>query len=467
MTDSDRHAHAHATASISHKLGIDPVGKLLRVYALPAIVGCVVNMLYNVADRIFIARGVSSIALSGLSVTLPVMTFLQAFGMLVGAGAAARISILFGQRRRDLAEALLGNAFLLTLLFSLSTIALCFIFLEPILICFGASEASLPYAVEYLNIALPGNIFANITFSYTAVMRSVGHPQKAMYMMLLGALLNVLLDPIFIFGFGLGIAGAAIATVISMTISAFFVVAHFLHPKSEIRLRLSNFRLEKKYVLSILSIGISPFAINALASLISIVKNRSLLTYGADSDLTAYSGDMAVASYGIVTSIAMLILMVAFGISQGTQPIIGYNYGARNIDRVKQTFHLALKINVMMGVIGSILSLFIPRILASVFTQDPVLLHVTERAISTELPAMWAIGFQITCVQFFYSIGKATNAIILSLSRQLFFLLPLMLILPRFMGVFGVWVSSPVSDVIASILSLLFISHYFRNKLDK
>lgn len=449
----------------AHLLGTEPIGKLLRHYALPAIVGSVVNVLYNVVDRIFIAQGVSSLALSGLAVTLPVMTFVQAFSILIGAGAASRISILLGQKKRDEAENLLGNAFLLSIISSATVITGCMIFIRPMLLQFGASEASLPYALDYLAIVLPGNIFANITYSYNAVMRSTGYPKKAMYTMLIGAVLNFILDPIFIFGFGWGIQGAAIATVISMVIGMIWVLRHFLSKDSLLQIRPKYFKLHKRYVLSILSIGVSPFMVQLLASLVNVIKNASLYKYGQLSPITEYSGDMAVASMGIVSSIAMLILMVTFGISQGIQPIIGYNYGAANYARVKKTFKLAAAFNVSLGLIGALMAVFIPNLLARIFTQDPHLISVSATAISVEIMAMWAVGFQITSVQFFQSIGKAWRAMILSFSRQAIFLIPLLLILPRFYGIMGVWAASPVADVLSASLSVIFVTVYFKKRL--
>lgn len=450
----------------AHSLGTEPIGKLLRHYALPAIIGNVVNVLYNVVDRIFIAQGVSSLALSGLAVTLPVMTFVQAFSMLIGAGAASRISILLGQKKRDEAENLLGNAFLLSIISSATVITGCMIFIRPMLLQFGASEASLPYALDYLAIVLPGNIFANITYSYNAVMRSTGYPKKAMYTMLIGAVLNFILDPIFIFGFGWGIQGAAIATVISMVIGMIWVLRHFLSKDSLLQIRPKYFKLQKHYVLSILSIGVSPFMVQLLASLVNVIKNASLYKYGQLSPITEYSGDMAVASMGIVSSIAMLILMVTLGMSQGIQPIIGYNYGAANYARVKKTFKLATTFNVSLGLIGALMAVFIPNLLARIFTQDPHLISVSVTAISVEIMAMWAVGFQITSVQFFQSIGKAWRAMILSFSRQAIFLIPLLLILPRFYGIMGVWAASPVADVLSASLSVIFVTVYFKKRLN-
>lgn len=443
-------------------LGTAPIGRLLWHYAIPSIVGMSVNVIYSVVDRIFIAQGAGSLALSGLAVTMPLMTFLQAFGILVGAGASSRISILLGQKRRDEAERLLGNAFLLSVLLSVTTIALCMIWGRPLLREFGASEASLPYALEYMSIVVPGNIFANLTFSYNSVMRATGYPRKAMYTMLIGAALNTILDPIFIFGFGWGIRGAAWATVISMLVGMIFVLSHFTRRDSYLRIRPVFMKPEWKYIASIIGIGVSPFSIQLCFSLINTIKNRQLYAFGQQSATSYFSGDLAVASYGIVGSIAMLILMTIFGISQGTQPIIGYNYGAGNWDRVKKTYTISCYINVVIGLIGAGFAYLFADLLARLFTPEAELVAVSAHAIRIELLATWAVGLQITSVQFFQSLGAVWRSLILSLSRQVIFLIPMILILPSFMGLDGVWAASPVSDILSALLSIVFIRLFFR-----
>lgn len=447
-------------------LGTAPIGKLLRFYALPSIIGTTVNVLYNVVDRIFISQGVGSVALSGLAATLPVMTILQSMGVLIGAGAAARISILLGQKKKGDAEELLGNAFFLSLILNVVFITSAMIFMRPLLLNFGASEASLPYAMDYLMIVVPGSVFSNLTFSYNAVMRATGYPRKAMYTMLIGAVLNFILDPLFIFGFKLGIRGAGYATVISMFIGMIWVLNHFLSKGAFLKIRLRNFKLKKRHVLGIVSIGVAPFLVQVLASMTTFIKNTALQKYGALSPITLYNGDLAVASFGIVSSIAMLIIMVSFGLSHGMQPIIGYNFGAGNMDRVKKTFSLAAKINVIVGVIGALIALMTPDILTRIFTSDPELIHVSRKAMSIELLATWSACYQITSVQFFQSIGSAGKSIMISLSRQLVFLIPLLILLPRIFGVEGVWYSTPISDFMSAVLSVILVRRYFK-KIDE
>lgn len=448
-------------------LGTAPIGRLLWHYAIPSIVGMSVNVLYSVVDRIFIAQGAGSLALSGMAVTMPLMTFLQAFGILVGAGASSRISILLGQKRKDEAERLLGNAFVLSIILSVVTIALCMIWGRPLLREFGASEASLPYALEYMGIVVPGNIFANLTFSYSSVMRATGYPKKAMYTMLIGAVLNTVLDPIFIFGFGWGIRGAAWATVISMFIGMIWVLHHFMRRESYLRIRPQFLGLRWRYIKNIVGIGISPFSIQLCFSLINTIKNRQLYKFGQQSEVSFFNGDLAVASYGIVGSIAMLILMTIFGISQGTQPIIGYNYGAGNWERVRRTFRISACTNVLIGAVGAVVAYLFADYLARMFTPETELVAVSAHAIRIELIATWAVGLQITSVQFFQSLGAVWRSLILSLSRQVIFLIPMILWLPNLMGLDGVWAASPVSDVLSAMLSVIFIELFFRKMKKK
>lgn len=357
---------------------------------------------------------------------------------------------------------MLGSAFLLSLTISSLVIVLLMIFARPLLMQFGASEASLPYALDYLNIVLPGNIFANITYSYNAVMRATGYPKKAMKTMLIGAVLNFVLDPLFLFVFDMGIAGVALATVISMFVGMIWVLHHFTRPDTNVKLRVRNFKFNWGYTLAIVSIGVAPFVTHLMASIVNIYKNRLLYDYGMTSPIDFYSGDLAVAANGVIQSVAMLTLMFMFGISQATQPILGYNYGAGNLGRVRDTFRIARKMNFLIGVIGASITLIWPGIVARAFTSDPQLIAVCEVGLRIELAAMWAVGIQVTGVQFFQSLGKAARALLLSFSRQLIFLVPALAILPRVMGLTGVWTALPVADVLSMILCMTMTSSYFR-----
>lgn len=423
------------------------ISKLVWDYALPAIIGTMVNATYNIVDRVFIGQGVGALAISGLAVTFPVMNLIAALGMLVGAGASSRISINLGKKDPERAEKILGNSFLLTIVLNLIFITLLMIFLEPILMAFGASEETYPYARDYLQIILPGNIFVTMTYSFNSMMRASGYPQKAMYTMLIGAALNIILDPIFIFVFDMGIAGVAWATVISMFIGMLFVMYHFTRKTTTLRLRKKNIRFEKDILIAIVSIGLSPFFMQVAASGVAVLMNTSLKNYG---------GDLAIGAYGILVSLIMLITMFVIGLNQGLQPIIGYNYGAEIYDRVKAAFYYGVKIATVVTTLGFVFGVFFPRVFARAFTSDPQLLDLAENAMRISIVAFPLVGFQVVISGYFQSIGQAKKSIILSLSRQIIFLIPSIIILPRMFGLDGVWAATPFSDFLASLLAFTF-----------
>ena len=424
------------------------ISKLLWEYALPGIVGTVVTALYNVVDRIFIGQVEGAIAISGLAITFPVMALVSSLGMLVGSGAAARISISLGKRDHLTAEQILGSSLLLTVLLNAVFITLIYLLLEPILMAFGASSLTYPYARSYLEIVLLGNVFVSLCYNFNAMMRSSGYPTKAMTTMLIGAVLNVILSPLFLFVFNLGIRGVAWATVISMFIGMLFVMHHFTRRSSVIRLRWKNIRLNGPIILSIISIGLSPFSMQVAASGVALLMNTSLLRYG---------GDLAVGAYGIVNSILMLILMVVLGLNQGTQPIIGYNYGAGNYRRVRETLFYALKMATIFTTVGFLIGQFFPQLLTSAFTSDEELLEISGTGLRLAMLALPLVGFQIVSSNFFQSIGFATKSIVQSLSRQLIFLVPGILLLPRIWGLKGLWIAIPVSDTLSALLSLYLL----------
>ena len=423
------------------------ISKLVWDYALPAIVGTMVNATYNIVDRIFIGQGVGALAISGLAITFPVMNLTSAIGMLVGAGAASRISINLGKKNPERAEKILGNSFLLTIVLNLVFMTLLMIFLEPILMAFGASEDTFPYARDYLQVILPGNIFMTMTFSFNNMMRASGYPKKAMYTMLIGAALNIILDPIFIFVFDLGIAGVAWATVISMFIGMLFVMYHFTRKTTTLRLRRKNMRFERDILIAIVSIGLSPFLMQLAASAVAVLMNTSLKLYG---------GDLAIGAFGILNSMFMIIVMFVIGLNQGLQPIIGYNYGAETYSRVKETFYYGIKIATVVTSLGFVFGMFFPRLFAQAFTSDDELLDLAENALRIAIVAFPLVGFQVVISGYFQSIGQAKKSIAMSLSRQVFFLIPSIIFLPRFFGLDGAWASISVSDALASILALIF-----------
>ena len=424
------------------------ISALVWEYSIPAIIGTLVNSLYNIVDRIFIGQGVGAYAISGLAITFPVTILASSLGMLVGVGAASRISISLGERKKHTAEQILGNSLILILLFNAVIMTLFYVYLDPILLAFGATANTLPYAREYLQIVLIGNVFISLCYSFNNMMRASGYPKKAMITMLIGALLNIILDPVFIFVFDLGIAGVAWATVISMFVGMLFVMHHFIQDSSLIRLRKENIRLNKNIVLAIVSIGLSPFFMQVAASGVAVLLNTSLLKHG---------GDLAVGAYGILNSMLLIIIMTVVGLNQGTQPIIGYNYGAGNFLRVKDTFFYTVKVATIITSAGFIIGMFFPRQFASAFTGDQELLEIAENGIRLSLIAFPLVGFQVVAGNFFQSIGQAKKAIIQSLSRQIIFLVPGLLIFPALLGLNGVWIAMPVSDLLASLLSLYLL----------
>ncbi|MEA4948578.1 MAG: MATE family efflux transporter [Petrimonas sp.] len=424
------------------------ISALVWEYSIPAIIGTLVNSLYNIVDRIFIGQGVGAYAISGLAITFPVTILASSLGMLVGVGAASRISISLGERKKHTAEQILGNSLMLILLFNAVVMTLFYVFLDPILLAFGATDNTLPYAREYLQIVLIGNIFISLCYSFNNMMRASGYPKKAMITMLIGALLNIILDPVFIFVFDLGLAGVAWATVISMFVGMLFVMHHFVQDSSLIRLRKENIRLNKNIVFAIVSIGLSPFFMQVAASGVAVLLNTSLLKHG---------GDLAVGAYGILNSMLLIIIMTVVGLNQGTQPIIGYNYGAGNFLRVKDTFFYTVKVATIITSAGFIIGMFFPRQFASAFTSDKALLEIAENGIRLSLLAFPLVGFQVVAGNFFQSIGQAKKAIVQSLSRQIIFLVPGLLVFPALLGLNGVWIAMPVSDFLASLLSLYLL----------
>ena len=438
---------------ITWRLEHEKPGRLLLSYALPAVVGTMVNSLYNIIDRIYIGHGVGSLAISGLTLTFPIMMFLQAFGMLIAAGASARVSIFLGKKENEKAEHILGNAFLLVLILSLCTITFSMLYLKNMLIWFGGSENTIPYAMDYLNIIIPSNILTSLSFGFNSIMRASGYPKKAMFTMIIGAVMNIILDPIFIFVFDMGIRGAAIATVISMAVSASFVMHHFIGKQSLIRFRKKCFNLDRRIIWQIISIGISPFSMQLCGSLVNVTINNSLYKYG---------GDLALGANGILLSFAMLLVMFVIGLSQGMQPIVGFNFGAGLRHRVLETLRLVIIIATCVMGVGWICSMFFPDIIAAGFTTDQELIAITANAIRIDFMMLIVVGSQIAIGHFFQSIGSAWKSILLSLSRQLIFLIPGVIILPHFFGLNGVWCAGPVADGLAAILAWGFLYHYIK-----
>lgn len=444
---------ADQSQSLQHLLS-RPIGRLLWHYSLPAVVGTLVMSGYNVIDRIFIGRGVGADAIAGLTITFPVMNLSAALGVLVGAGAAARVSIHLGAGNREEAGYVLGNTLVMILIIASLYITCFAIWLDPILRLFGASDNTIPYARDFMQWILPGMLVMNIMFSFNNVMRASGYPTHAMVTMLIGAGANLVLAPIFIFALGLGIRGAAIATDIAMLISAIFVMGHFLKPGVTLRFTPGIYRLRWRVIISIISIGAAPSLVNAASSAINAIINTTLAQYG----------DNAIAAAGIFGTYTSLLCMVIVGMCQGMQPIVGYNYGAGRTDRAVATFWLAVAVGTVVSTAGCAGGLLLPEFIAKAFTVDGQLIAVTTNALVLSLTMFWVVGFQIVSTNYFMSIGKAGKSIFLSLTRQVTFLIPFLLLLPRILGLDGVWWSFPASDVLATLVTAAMILHQIRRK---
>lgn len=427
------------------ELGTASIWRMLLKYSLPAVVGTVVMSIYNIIDSIVIGHAIDDPnVVSGIAVTFPVMNLATALGMLIGAGSATRVSIVMGQDDKRMAEVILGNSVQLTVLIGLAYITVFAVFLTPILKMFGASPNSLPYAREFLMWVLPGMVLMNLTFSYNNVMRATGYPGKAMYTNLIGAGLNMILAPLFLFGFKWGIKGAAIATDISMLVTAFFVMSHFFKKESELHFVRGTFKFNWPVIKSILYIGMAPFLINVAGSMINAIINNSLLKYG---------GDNAIASVVVFNRFVTIFVMVVIGICQGMQPILGYNYGSGRFDRLFKTLWLAAGSAVVVTTIGSLLGAFNPRVIASMFMQDETQIQCAVNCIRITTVTFWMVGFQIVGTNFFQSLGMAGKAVFLSLTRQIIFMIPLLLILPPHFGLDGVWCCYPISDLAATLVT--------------
>lgn len=442
--------------NLAHK----KISSLFWQYALPAIIGTCVTTLYNIIDGVFIGHWLGVHALQSTGLILPIMNFLAGIGMLIGIGSASRISIFLGQKNYVMAEKLLGISLLLNLTLNAVAIILFLIFIDPILYLAGASETTLPYAKDFLLIFLPGNLFLSLMFNYNHMMRASGHPIKAMMTLFITVICNIILAPIFIKWLNLGMMGAALATVISMFIGFVFVFQHFFGKHTAIFFKWANVRFNWTYTKSILAIGFSPFCMQIAASFIIIVINSQLKVYALQSNL---DGDMAIGAFSNANRLMMLILMIVIGINQGMQPIIGYNYGATHYHRVMGTFRYAAIIATIITTIGFSLSYFIPDLLMHAFTDDTVMIEVSGRVLHDVMLAFPLIGFPIVIISLFQCINMPKISIALSLTRQILILIPMLYIVPRYLGFDGVLYAMPISDVISSVISIstffIFYNH--------
>ncbi len=429
----------------SKQLGEEKVSSLLLKYSIPAIVGMLVNALYNVIDRVFVGNGVNSLAIAGTTIAFPIMLIIMAFAMLIGIGANSLVAIKLGQQKKEEAEHIMGNALILLIIISIIISAIGLIFLTPILKAFGASETVLPYARDFLSIILWGTVFQSVGFGMNNFIRSSGSPMTAMMTMIIGAVINVILNPLFIFVFKWGIKGSATSTVISQAVSAVWVLYYFNSKKSSLKLYKKNFKLDIKTVKSIMAIGSAPFLMQIASGVLNVIMNKSLESYG---------GDIAVTSMGVVMAIMNLMLMPIFGINQGAQPIIGYNYGAKKYDRVKETLKLAITAATIFVVVGFITIRLFPQQYVAIFNKkDTQLIAFGSHALLSFTTFLPVIGFQIVSANYFQAVGKPKQAAILSLSRQVLILIPALIILPKFFGIEGVFSAGPLADLISSLIT--------------
>ena len=430
------------------------IKKLLWAYAMPSIVSQIIASVYNICDRVFLGQCVGALAIAGLAITMPIMNIVHAFGSLVGVGSSARMSIVLGKKDVNWAEKILGNSMILTFLLGILFVTGGYVFMDRILTMFGASEETIGYAREYMDIVLPGMFMTTVTFNLTGLIRASGYPTKSMWILAGGAILNIILDALFIYGLDWGIAGAAWATTISMTCSAIVAVLHFIQPKSFIRFRRHAWRPKGYIFRNILLIGMSPFLMNVAASGVVALLNRQLIHYG---------GDLAVGAYGIINTFASLAVMLILGVCMGMQPIAGYNYGAGHPHRLKAVYALTMKVNVIIGMVAAVLALAIPQILLRAFTKEQELIDIAVPAMRFILVMFALVGFTITNSNFFQSIDKPWIAIVTSLSRQVLFLLPMIYIIPPLfedmgkMGLTGVWASMTISDVLGAALAFVLM----------
>ena len=435
------------------ELGTQPVGKLLMQYAIPAIIAMTASSLYNIVDSIFIGQGVGPLAISGLAVTFPFMNLGAAFGAMVGVGASTLISVKLGQRDYGTAQLVLGNVVTLNTIIGIVYTIVCLMFLDPILYFFGASADTIVYARDFMEVILLGNIFTHMYLGLNAVLRASGHPQKAMYATINTVVINTILAPIFIYGFEWGIRGAAIATVIAQIVSLIWQFKILTDKNELLHLRRGIYHLQSKIVKNMIAIGLSPFCMNVASCFIVIFINQGL---------KEYDGDLAIGAYGIVNRLMFICVMIVMGITQGMQPIAGYNYGAQQYHRVNEVLKLAIWGATAVTTFTFLVGELIPELTVSIFTTDEGLISRAAEGFRIAVLVFPIVGFQMVTSNFFQSIGMANKAIFLSLTRQLLFLLPCLIILPTFMGAAGIWWSMPISDTIASIVAAILLYKQFQ-----
>ena len=435
------------------ELGTKPVGKLLAQYALPAIVAMTASSLYNMIDSIFIGQGVGPLAISGLAITFPLMNLSAAFGAAVGIGSSTCISVKLGQKDYKMAENIFGNSFTLNLIVGVAFGLVTLLMLDPILYFFGASENTIPYARDYMLVILAGNVVSQTFLGMNAVLRAASKPRQAMAATVLTVVLNIVLAPIFIWLLGMGIQGAALATILSQLVALLWQIKLFSNQDEILHFQRGIYKLKGAIVKNIASIGMSPFAMNVCACVVVIFINAGLSRYG---------GDLAVGAYGIASKVSFIFVMVTIGLNQGMLPIAGYNYGAQRFDRLMRVLKLAMVTATAITATGFVIAEFFPYQCARLFTTDKTLIDMAVEGIRIHMLAFPIVGCQMVITNFFQCIGKAKISIFLSLSRQMLFLLPLLVVLPPVMKVDGVWTAMPISDTVAAVVAFIMMAKYMR-----
>lgn len=446
----------------TNDLGTEGIGKLLVRLAVPAITAQLINALYNIVDRMYIGHieGVGADALTGVGVTFPIIMIISAFSALIGFGGAPRVAIKMGQNKHDDAQKIVGNCFILLIGISVVLTAVFLFFGRDLLMLFGASSKTIDYASSYLNIYVAGTIFVQLSMGLNPFISTQGFAKTAMFTVLIGAVLNIVLDPIFIFAFGMGVQGAALATIISQAVSAIWVVKFLSSDKSYIRIKAVDFKLQKAVVFPVLALGVSPFIMNSTESLVNIALNSSLQRFG---------GDMAVGAMTIIGSVMQFCIMPLSGLASSAQPIIGYNFGAKQFDRVKKTFKYLVTATMGYSVLMWTIAMLVPQVLVLMFTQETELLNMTVWAMRIFMGGILVLGAQFACQQTFVALGQAKVSLVLALLRKVILLIPLIYILPLFFQdkVFGVFLAQPIADVVAATCTVLVFTIKFKKILDK
>lgn len=449
------------TQAIPTELGTESIGKLLRKYAVPAIIAMTASSLYNMVDSIFIGQGVGGLAISGLAVTFPLMNISAAFGSLVGVGASAIVSMLLGQKNYTMARRVLGNVMTMNVVLGVILMVFGLMFLDPILYFFGASANTISYAREYMIYILLGNVITHLYLGLNAVLRSAGRPKVAMWLTILTVVLNTILDPLFIFVFDMGIKGAAIATILAQTVSLVWQLKIFSNKGEVLHFEGGKiFTFDKKIARESLKIGLSPFLMNMASCFVVLLINNQLRRYG--DQMGEGVGDIAIGAYGIVNRILFLFVMIVMGFNQGMQPIAGYNFGAGHYDRVVKVFWQTVGWATLCTTLGFVVGTFFPEVGVRLFTNEAKMTEIASRGFTIAVATFPIVGIGMVASNFFQSIGMAGKAIFLSLSRQVLFLIPCLIVVPLFYGIEGVWLALPISDAVSSVVALVLIMGLIR-----